>query len=100
MSYQYLCPQCGRGFLEGTNHVNCPQCGVPLEHTAHGPSADEAGAHHPAALDGLQRTTRVLNIKTSAKTTNLGRVSPDMAAAFMSDKLPEHLDIDELLRKV
>jgi len=28
--YHFLCPNCGRGFLEGTGFTKCPDCQVPL----------------------------------------------------------------------
>jgi hypothetical protein len=42
--YRFLCPQCGRGFPEGTAFARCPQCEAPLL---------EAGPLRAADIRGL-----------------------------------------------
>jgi len=106
MSYHFLCPQCGRGFPDDTKLVNCPQCGVALERTAPAGAGEEIAPPPPlvggeGVLTGGGHTARVVSSTSSTiKTEALDPATAEVLKALASDKLPQHLDIDELFRKV
>jgi hypothetical protein len=101
MSYQFLCPQCGRGFLEGTALTDCPDCGVPLSRTA-GAVPSDTGTSAPDRLapTGVEATAFGLAVTSGAKAAEFAIPPASILAALKSNKLPEHLDIDALLRTV
>jgi hypothetical protein len=104
MSYHFLCPQCGRGFPDGAKLVNCPQCGVPLERTAPVGPGENIAPPPTAADEGISTggglTSRVESCASSIKTEPLDPSAAQLVKALASDKLPRHVDIDELFRHV
>jgi hypothetical protein len=103
MSYHLLCPQCGRGFLDAEKVVKCPQCGVALERTAPAVGQRIAPPPIPVGDDGVStsgQTSRVLSSSSSIKTEALDPATAELLQALASDKLPQHVDIDELFRTV
>jgi hypothetical protein len=53
--YHFLCPKCGRGFLEGTGFTKCPECQVPLLEAGQSSTPDLRKLPHHLDVAALMR---------------------------------------------